>query len=85
MSGAKVNVTVNGEPYMMRTPQPVTIWLDEGESATISAPEAIPAFIGSYVLDYIQDEHGNPVEDQITADKPRTVTAVYRQSFGCLI
>ncbi len=83
--GTVMNFTLNGEEKILTSPFTETLWFDQGTIVVFNATQRIPAKLGFYLFDHWEDGKGNRVSGTFTVDKPITLSAVYKQSFGCII
>ncbi|MEM4246614.1 MAG: CFI-box-CTERM domain-containing protein, partial [Candidatus Bathyarchaeia archaeon] len=83
--GATFNFTLNGQERPITAPFAESYWYDAGSTISFNATYRIPVKLGFYLLDHWEDQEGNKVLGPCEVDKPLTLSAIYKQGFGCII
>ena len=83
--GVAMNFTINSNVATGNTPFTYSDWYDSQTSLNLNATAKIKQGFRVYVFDHWIDSNGARVTNVIIVDYPDTITAVYTQSFGCVI
>jgi len=84
-NGMFMNFTINSIVVNGTTPFSYSDWYDSQTTLNLNVTRRIGSGFGVYVFNHWMNSTGAKVSDIITVGGPVTLTAVYNQSFGCII
>jgi len=84
-NGTIITIILNNQEFNATTPFTYSYWFDSNSEISLNATKIVATPLTKYVLDYWRDEKGNRINNIFILDSPKTITIVYRETFGCLI
>jgi hypothetical protein len=83
--GTPMNFTINSDIVSGTTPFTYSDWYDSQVTLKLNVTSKIANGFRVYVFNHWANSTAAKVSDTITIDGPDTLTAIYNQSFGCII
>ncbi len=84
-NGVLINFTINSVVANGTTPFSYSDWYDTQTTLNLNVTKRISNGFGVYVFNHWANSTGAKVSDVVTVSGPSTLTAVFNQSFGCII
>jgi len=83
--GALINITIDSVVVNRTTPFTYSDWYDAETIVELNATKQIKSGFKTYVFNHWTNSSGAKISNIVTAEAPDTLTAVYAESFGCII
>jgi M6 family metalloprotease-like protein len=86
-NGTVLTIVLNSEPYQVKVPETVKLWLDAGSSISFSTNATASVDFRRYVFQEWRNSTGSTIKSPQNILKPQKYTAVYQELslFPCII